>query len=156
MCRGRQELVLLWKSYFSQVPYMWINYLHMKELEIYKCISSPPILYLLLNVLSDHTWNSLKTCNIISFIIFHKYKMYICMYIHIRVLLDFTCTQACLLAKLCPSRCNPMDYSPPVSSVHGISQARILEWVAISFTRGSFTPRDWTHVSCTAGEFCTA
>ena len=46
-------------------------------------------------------------------------------------------------------------YSLPGSSVHGISQAGILEWVAISSSRGSFWPRDWTCVSCTAGEFCT-
>ena len=39
----------------------------------------------------------------------------------------------CLMAKLCPNLCNPMDYSHPGSSVHRISQARILEWVAISF-----------------------
>ena len=43
---------------------------------------------------------------------------------------------------------NPMDYSPPYSSVHGILQARILECVAISFSRGSFQPRDRTLVSC--------
>ena len=43
---------------------------------------------------------------------------------------------------------DPMDYSLPGSSVHGISQARTLEWVAISFSRGSFPPRDQTHVSC--------
>ena len=42
------------------------------------------------------------------------------------------CAQPCL------TLCNPMDYSPPVSSVHGIFQARILEWVAIIFSRGSF------------------
>ena len=41
-----------------------------------------------------------------------------------------------------------MDCSPPGSSVHGISQARILEWVAISFSRGSSRPRDGTYVSC--------
>ena len=47
--------------------------------------------------------------------------------------------------------CNPIDYSPSSSSVHGISQisqARILEWVAISFSRGSSWHRDGTHVSC--------
>ena len=44
--------------------------------------------------------------------------------------------------------CNPMDCSPPGSPVHGIFQARILEWVAISSSRGSSQPRDWTHVSC--------
>ena len=44
-----------------------------------------------------------------------------------------------------------MDYSPPGSSVHGILQARRLEWVAISFFRGSSQPRDRTRVSCIAG-----
>ena len=44
---------------------------------------------------------------------------------------------------------------PPVSSVHGISQARILEWVAISFSRGSSRPRDRTCISCIAGRFFT-
>ena len=44
--------------------------------------------------------------------------------------------------------CNPMDCSPTGSPVHGISQARILEWVAPSFSRGSSQPRDWTHISC--------
>ena len=48
----------------------------------------------------------------------------------------------------CPTLCYPMDYSPLGSSVHGISQARILEWVAISYPRGSSRPRDWTHISC--------
>ena len=49
-----------------------------------------------------------------------------------------------------------MDCSPPGSSVHGISQARILEWVSFSFSRGSSQPRDRTHVSCIAGGFFTA
>ena len=49
---------------------------------------------------------------------------------------------------LCLTVCNLMDYSPPGYSVHGISQARILEWVAISFSRGSSWPRDQTHFSC--------
>ena len=46
---------------------------------------------------------------------------------------------------------NPMDCSLPSSSVHGILQARILEWVAVPFSRGSSQPRDWTQVSCIAG-----
>ena len=41
----------------------------------------------------------------------------------------------CSVTKLCRTLCDPMDYSPPGPSVHGISQARILEWVAISFSR---------------------
>ena len=50
-----------------------------------------------------------------------------------------------------PTLCEPMDYSPPGSSVHGIFQARILEWVAISFSRGSSQPRDRTQLSHSAG-----
>ena len=58
----------------------------------------------------------------------------------------------------CPTL-RSMDCSPPSSSIHGILQARILEWVAISFSRGSFQPRDRTHVSHIAGRgfnLCTA
>ena len=43
-----------------------------------------------------------------------------------------------LVAKSCPTLCDPVDCNPPGSSIHGISQARILEWAAIPFTRGSF------------------
>ena len=46
------------------------------------------------------------------------------------------------VAQLCLTLCNPMDCSPPGSSVHGILQARVLEWAAISFSRGSSRPRD--------------
>ena len=55
------------------------------------------------------------------------------------------------VAQLCPTLCDPMDCSPPGSSIHGILHARILEWVAISFSRGSSWPRDRTQVSCIAG-----
>ena len=48
-----------------------------------------------------------------------------------------------------------MDCSPPGSSVHGILQARILEWVAMPSSRGSSRPRDWTQVSCIARGFFT-
>ena len=60
-----------------------------------------------------------------------------------------------LVAQSCPTLCNCMDCSPSGSSVHGILQARILEWIAISFYRGSSQPRDWTWVSCVAGRFFT-
>ena len=65
---------------------------------------------------------------------------------------------ACVCAQSCLTLCNPVDCSPPGSSVHGISQARILEWVAISSSRGFSRPRTQTHVfclSCTAGRFFT-
>ena len=60
----------------------------------------------------------------------------------LRVLKFHITTEYCLVAKLYSTLCNPMDCSPPGSSVHGISQARILEWFAISFSRGSSRPRD--------------
>ena len=47
-----------------------------------------------------------------------------------------------LVTQSCPTLCDPMDWRPPGSSVHGILQARILEWVAISFSRGSSSHRD--------------
>ena len=52
------------------------------------------------------------------------------------------------VAQSCLTLCDPVDCSPPGSSIHGILQARILEWVAISFSRGSSRPRDRTQVSC--------
>jgi len=55
------------------------------------------------------------------------------------------------VAQSCPTLCDPVDCSPPGSSVHGILQARILEWVAISFYRGSSQSRDRTQVSHIAG-----
>ena len=55
------------------------------------------------------------------------------------------------VAQSCPTLCNTMDYT-----VHGILQARILEWVAVPFSRGSSQPRDWTQVSHIAGEFLTS
>ena len=58
----------------------------------------------------------------------------------------------CVLIQLCPTLCDPLDCSPPGSSVHGIFQARILEWVAISF-RGSSWPRHQTCVSLITGGF---
>ena len=58
------------------------------------------------------------------------------------------CVCACSVAKLCLTSCDPMDCSPPGSSMHGLLLARILEWVAISSFRRSFQPRDGMHISC--------
>ena len=60
-------------------------------------------------------------------------------------------TYVYIVAQSCPTLCNPVDCGPPGSSVHGILQARILQWFAISFSRGSSWPRDRTQVSCIAG-----
>ena len=59
------------------------------------------------------------------------------------------------VAQLCPTLCHPMDCSLPHSSVHGILQTRLLEWVAISFSSGSSWPRDQTWVSHIAGRHFT-
>ena len=55
------------------------------------------------------------------------------------------------VAQSCPTLCNPMDYT-----VHGIFHAKILEWVAFPFSRGSSQPRDWTQVSRVAGRLFTS
>ena len=59
-------------------------------------------------------------------------------------------TQFCSVAQACPTLCDPMDCNLP-GSIHGILQARILEWVAISFSKGSSRPRDRTRISRIAG-----
>ena len=59
------------------------------------------------------------------------------------------------VAQSCPTLCNPMDCSPPGSSIHGILQTRILEWVAISCSRRSLRPRDWIQVSRIVGRCFT-
>ena len=60
-----------------------------------------------------------------------------------------------LVTQSCPTLCNPVDSSPPGASVHEFPQARILEWVAISFSRESSQLRDLTQVFCIAGKFFT-
>ena len=62
-------------------------------------------------------------------------------------ILNFLCVRSKSLQS-CPTLCNPMDYSLPGSSVHGILQSKILEWVDLPSSRGSFQPRDWTFISC--------
>ena len=63
--------------------------------------------------------------------------MYACIYMCV-----YICIVIVLVAQLCPTLCDPMDCSPPGSSVYGILQAGILEWVAVPFSRGSFLPKD--------------
>ena len=67
---------------------------------------------------------------------FMPFEMWIC------------CICGCWVAQACLTLCEPMDCSLPDSSVHWIFQARILELVVISYSRGSSQPRDWTQVPC--------
>ena len=62
------------------------------------------------------------------------------------LLVQFLCT--CVPVQSCLTLCDPMDCSPPDSSVHGISQARMLEWFTMPSSRGSSQPRDPTCISC--------
>ena len=59
------------------------------------------------------------------------------------------------VAQSCQTLCDPMDWGLPGFFVHGIFQARILDWVAISFSRRSSWPREWTRVSCIVGRCFT-
>ena len=76
-------------------------------------------------------------------------------FVHHSTIFLFALAHVVYLLQSCLTLCDTMDCSPPGSSVHGIFQARRLEWVAISFSRGSFGPRDGTCVSCLAGRFFT-
>ena len=68
----------------------------------------------------------------------------------------FSCVCSCVLvAQLCPTLCDPMDHSLPGSSVPGILQARMLEWVAMPSSSESSQARDQTWVFCTAGRWLT-
>ena len=60
---------------------------------------------------------------------------------------DLKLSKTTVTPQLCPTLCDPMDCSPPGSSLHGILQAKILEWVALPSSRGSSQPRDWTQIS---------
>ena len=63
-------------------------------------------------------------------------------------LTNICCACVCLVAQSYLTLCDQSDCSPPGFSVHGILQVRILEWVAISSSRGSSWLRDWSHISC--------
>ena len=77
-------------------------------------------------------------------LLFFKH-VYSVLYIPVKSKVKVLATQSCLTI------CIPMDCSPPGCSVHEISQARILEWVAIFFSRATSQPRNWTRISCIAG-----
>ena len=71
------------------------------------------------------------------------------------LLSERTVIMSVLVSQSCPTLFNPVDCRPPGSSVHGILQRGILEWVAIAFSRGSSRLREGTTVSCIAGGFFT-
>ena len=97
-----------------------------------------------------HPWTFLLLHSILS----HDYsKIYVSIF-SLQTINKITFELLCMRAS-CFSLCNPMDCSQPGSSVHGILQARVLEWVTIPISRGYSWPRDWTQVSCLVGRFFT-
>ena len=106
---------------FSHMPMSWWN-LHLVTVQRNPLIKRHPCLPKTLN-------------QVVSYYHFHFHS----------------CLCVCVCAKSlqsCPTPCDSMDCSLPGSSVHGILQARILEWVAVTSPRGSSWPRDQTHISC--------
>ena len=87
-----------------------------------------------------HNWSDLAAATA-----YHDRKINVLHILEVYIYLKVKVTQLCL------TLCDPMD-----STVHGILQVRILEWVAFPFSRGSSQPRDWTQVSCIAGIFFTS
>ena len=79
----------------------------------------------------DITLSHMHTSRLLSTFISYHQVLFVCV----------------LVAQSCLTLCDPMDHCPWGSSVHGIFQARILDWVAFSFSRVSPQPRDWTQVS---------
>ena len=87
---------------------------------------------------------------------FQVYYILLLLCIFILLLFESLILSVCVLVtELCLTLCDPMDYRFPGSSVHETLQARILEWVAIHFSRGYSQPRGKTWVSCIAGRFFT-
>ena len=131
---------------FKSLQPTWSLYLCQVFLLVVKRESTlPPIL-----IIKHHLWNSFSfslliynTASVMHLLNHAKAAPFTAFLVCFTV---YCC--CCLVAKLCPTLWDPMDCSPPGSSVHGISQARILECIAISFSRGSSQPSDQTHVSC--------
>ena len=73
---------------------------------------------------------------------YHLYPLVVSLQLACPAVLPMFHLMHVLVSQLCPALCDTMDCSPPGISVHGILQARILEWVVISFSRGSSSPRD--------------
>ena len=92
-----------------------------------------------------HMWHLFHWSDVLWLIKASEKKLCVCV-----------CVCVCVkVTQLCLTPCDAMDCSSPGSSVHGILQARIQEWIAIPFSRGSSWPKNWTQVSCIAGRFFT-
>ena len=105
------------------------------------------------------SWNFLWTCFTLNTLVlflkrlglFLLYPQYSYRNQELTFIHYYNLSEWVIVAQSCLTLCDPTVCSLSVSSVHGILQARILEWVAVSFSRGSSQPRDQTRVSCIAG-----
>ena len=131
----------------------WISYCHHKEtvscfykvLVPYRCLYSPSLSGLIqpfisIRALNVENWITGLVC---LFLKIDRCKIHFCSYEFLQGCVC-VCVCVCLVTQLYLSLCDLMDCSLPSSSVHGILQARILEWVTIPFTRESSQTRDWT------------
>ena len=128
---GAQKMGFSWQWYDSRGWWLWERKLVYYFLHLTVCFQKLTCLWFMLLL-----WyrNSSHVCLLPRLKKFKWDKLLCCVVI--------------LNAESCPTLCDPVDCSPPSSSVHGISQARILKWVAVSFSGGSSQPRDWSWVSC--------
>ena len=95
------------------------------------------------------------TCVYVSVCACMRVCLCVCVHVCVSVCCVSVCWCHCSLTKSCLTLWDPMDCSPPGSSVHGILQTSIIEWVAIPLSRVSSQPRDQACISCTAGRFFT-
>ena len=161
---GQFSMICLFRfsssSHWKHLLYRWIKHKEWKwvcRYEIFHPISSEPtFLFNLFKIWSKDFWLQ-KGRQAIRYGL--DQGCYICLIFSMCICGQwwFICSHSCcLVAKSCLTLCKPMDCSLPGSSVYGIFQARMLEWVAISFSTGSSWPRDQTHVSSLAsGIFIT-
>ena len=137
-------------------PKMSVSFLPSLKVIITKCIlriKQLKICLMQVKILNRSTFPSLPqlltsssaACDMFS----NTCQPYVFWVFFFRTYMFCECMCVCLVVS---DYCDPMDSSPPASSVHGIPQVRILEWVVISFSRGSSCPRDQT---CIAGGFFT-
>ena len=119
-----------------------------------------------LSCIAHVNWKKLVVYQYVNFLLDPKWNEVMCLdkytitytWVHTHFLMPFVRVlwmKWSEVAQSCPTLCDPTDCSLPGSSVHGIFQARVLEWVAISFSRGSSWPRDRTWVSCIVGRCFT-
>ena len=112
--------------------------------QCFKCWNSDPKFW-------DSLWKPLDNLQCFAIWTFYSLKVLIhrsALSLTMLPKMGLFCACVFLVTQSCPALCDSMDYSPSGSSVHGIFQARILEWIAFSFSRGCSQPRDWIRVSC--------